>query len=69
VEKGRSYLLFIWKPVRLDDTYVISEPYLISDGKVYPIKTRADVSAYDGMPFEQFKAKVKSAIAKNVDIN
>jgi hypothetical protein len=49
---------------------MIAEPYLIQDGLVFPIKTEADVSAYEnGMPVQQFEAKVTSAIAKNIDID
>jgi hypothetical protein len=66
---GKQYFLFIWKPSRTK-TYMIAEPYLIQDGLVFPIKTEADVSAYDnGMPVQQFEAKVTSAIAKNIDID
>jgi hypothetical protein len=49
---------------------MIAELYLIQDGLVFPINTAADVSAYEkGMPVQQFEAKVKSAIAKNIDID
>ncbi|HZS57079.1 MAG TPA: hypothetical protein VFA65_21935 [Bryobacteraceae bacterium] len=36
---------------------------------VFPVKTEADVSAYEGMPISKFEAAVKAAIAKNVDTN
>jgi hypothetical protein len=36
----------------------------------FPVKTLADVSAYEkGMPFKEFEARVKTAIAKNIDRN
>jgi hypothetical protein len=70
MEVGKQYLLFIWKPVRTDETYVVAEPYLIQDGMTFPVKTLADVSAYEkGMPFKEFEARVKTAIAKNIDRN
>lgn len=69
LEPRKQYLLFMWKPITSDDTYVIAEPYLIDAGLVFPIKSVADVSAYDGMPLGKFEAKVKSAIAQNIDTN
>ncbi len=69
MELGKEYLIFIWQPVRSDETYVVSEAYLMQNDSVFPIKTFADVSTYNGMPVETFEAKVKAAIAKNVDSN
>ena len=69
MELGREYLLFLWKPIRSDDTYMVAEPYLIQDGSIFPITRLAHVSPYDGMPAKDFEAKVKAAIAKNVDTN
>jgi hypothetical protein len=66
---SKRYLLFIWKPVRSDQTYVVAEAYLIEGGDVFPINLDAHQARYQGMPFQEFEAKVKSAIAKNVDTN
>jgi hypothetical protein len=69
MELGSQYLLMLWKPIRSDDTYMVAESYLIQGGVTFPIKTLADVSRYDGMPAKDFEAKVKAAIAKNIDTN
>ncbi len=66
---GKQYLLFIWKPVRTDSTYVVDEPYLIQDGHVFPVDLDSHESAYEGVPFAKFEAKVKAAIEGNVDTN
>jgi hypothetical protein len=67
IQPEEQYVLFIWKPIRSDRTYVIAEPYLIQKGLVFPVKTVAEISPYEGMPLEKFEAKVKVAIARNVD--
>lgn len=64
-----EYLLFLWKPLRSDETYVIAESYLIENGLVFPIILDAHASAYGGMPVQQFETRVKDAIAKNSDAN
>lgn len=67
LEVGKQYLLFIWTPPQTK-TYTIANPYLIEDGLVFPLETVPDVSAYEkGMPVQQFEARVKAAIAKNID--
>ena len=45
LELNKPYYLFLWKPLRSEDIYTISEAYLIQDGLVFPILTDADVSA------------------------
>jgi hypothetical protein len=68
LEIGQSYILFLWKPIPSDEGYTIAEPYLIKDGTVFPAKTVADVSDYEkGVAFKDFEAKVKDAIARNID--
>ena len=70
MEPGKQYLLFMWKSIPSDSTYVVAEPYLIQNGLVFPIRTVADVSAYEkGMPVKDFEAKVRALIAKNIDSN
>jgi hypothetical protein len=66
---GKRYLLFIWKPVRSDATYMIDEAYLIQSDQVFPIDLDSHEARYEGMPFKEFEAKVKAAIAKNLDTN
>jgi hypothetical protein len=66
---GKQYLLFIWTPPRTK-TYMVANPYPIQNGLVFPLNVVPDVSAYEkGLPVQQFEAKVKSAIAKNIDID
>ncbi len=68
IEAGKRYVLFMWRPIRSDDTYVISQAYLIQDGLVFPVSaTASDVSQYVKMPLNDFEAKVKSVVAKNID--
>lgn len=67
MEPRKHYVLFIWKPIRSDDAYVVAEAYLVENDSVFPIKTLADIRSYDGMPFKNFEVKVKAAIAKNID--
>ena len=63
-------MIFAWKPFKSDKAFTYAEAYLIEQGNVFPVSTVADVSAYaNGMPLNNFKAKVKAAIAKNVDVN
>ena len=69
MELAKQYVLFIWKPPKSSQTYMAAEPYLIENGLVFPIQTEADASAYEGMPVDKFEAKVKSAIAQNIDTN
>ena len=66
---GKQYLLFIWKPIRSDETFVISKAYLIENGRLYSITSGADISAVEGKPLEEVKSRVKSAIAKGIDID
>ena len=66
----KQYILFLWKPVRSDDTYVITQAYLIEDGLVFPVSTSAgNASRYTKVPFKDFESKVKMAVAKNIDID
>ena len=63
----KRYVLFIWTPPHTQ-TYTIANPYAIQDGLVFPLETVPNVSAYQkGMPVQQFEARVKAAIAKNID--
>lgn len=66
---GHRYLFFVWKPVESDNTYVVAEVYLIEGGTVFPINLDAHELRYAGMPFLKFQAKVRAAIANNVDTN
>jgi|SRR5581483_2334409 len=66
----KRYMLFLWRPPHSSETYMVAESYLIEDDDVFPINTEADVSAYEhGMPLDKFEARVKAAIAANVDAN
>jgi hypothetical protein len=66
----KSYVLFLWRPIESDEVYMIAEPYLIEDDTVFPVKTLADVSAYEnGVPLKDFEAKVKNAIQRKIDSN
>jgi len=67
LERHNQYVLFIWKPAESKRAFMIAQPYLVDHGMVYPVSTIADASAYDGMPAESFEAKVRAAIAKNID--
>ena len=69
LELRKQYLLFIWKPAESIQAFMIAQPYQIQGGLVFPVSTIADVSAYDRMPIKDFEAKVRTAIAKNVDSN
>ncbi len=66
---GKQYILFLWRPPRSSQTYMVAEPYLVEGGLVFPVRTEADVSAYEGMPLDKFEARVKAAIAAEVDAN
>ncbi|MGH9439568.1 MAG: hypothetical protein ACRD22_17220, partial [Terriglobia bacterium] len=66
---GGKYLVFAWKPIKSDDTYVVAEAYLIENGTVYPVDLDAHESGYAGMPFKSFESKVRTAIAENKDTN
>jgi hypothetical protein len=67
LELDKQFVLFIWRPIPSDATYVITEAYIVKDDVVFPTKTMTNESSYEGMPFEKFEAKVKNAIARNVD--
>ena len=70
MELKKQYVLFIWRPPKSSQTYMVAQSYLIENGLVFPIQTKADISAYEGgMPVDKFEAKVKSAIAQNIDTN
>jgi hypothetical protein len=69
LEQDKQYLIFMWKPRRSVNTYLPAEAYLIQDGAVFAVNSVGDVAAYNGMPFEKFEAKVKAAIAQNIDTN
>ena len=63
---GKQYVVFIWTPPHTK-TYTIANPYLIQKGVVFPLNIEPDVSAYEkGMPIQEFEARIKAAIAKNV---
>lgn len=65
MEVGKEYVVFIWTPPHTK-TYMITNPYLIENGVVFPLETVSDVSAYEkGMPIQQFETRVEAAIAKN----
>ena len=62
---GKQYVLFLWKPVQSDDTYVAVEAYLIQDGFVFPVDTSAsNAFHYTKMPLKDFESKVRAAVAK-----
>ncbi len=70
VEVGKRYVFFMWKPIPSDDTLVISQAYLIQDGMVFPVSANGDAqTVYTDMPFPEFEAKVKAAVAMNADID
>ncbi|HEX7363480.1 MAG TPA: hypothetical protein VF283_23560 [Bryobacteraceae bacterium] len=81
---GKQYLLFIWKPSKGSciashafpssicqdvQSYAIGEAYLIQRGVVFPIIANNQQTAYSGMSWTAFEAKVKHAIAKNINTN
>jgi hypothetical protein len=68
VEIGKEYVLFMWKPVPSDDMLIISQAYLIQDGFVFPVSSNGDAErVYTKMPLLEFEAKVKAAVAQNID--
>jgi hypothetical protein len=68
VDLGKQYVFFLWKPLPSDETLVIVEAYLIQDGLVFPVSTSAsNAFHYTKIPLQNFEAKVKTAIAKNID--
>jgi hypothetical protein len=68
LEIGKEYVLFMWNPVRSDDMLVVAQAYLIQDGLVFPVSTDGDAqTVYTKMPFPEFEAKVKLAVARNID--
>ncbi len=67
LEIGKQYILFIWKVNRHVESYGIVNPYLIQDDVVFPMRVTEGTGAYAGMALKDFEAKVKHAIAKNID--
>jgi hypothetical protein len=66
LELNKPYYLFLWRPIRSEDTYMVSKAYLIENSIVFPVTMGADVSAYEkGMPVAQFDSKVKALIAQD----
>ena len=65
---GNQYVLFLFHRFPSSDIYIVAHPYLIQGDAVFPVYQPEIVSKpYQGMPFETFEAKVKAAVAKDVD--
>ena len=69
LEIGKKYIIFLWKLNRHVESYGIATPYLIENDTVFPIRLDDATIVYSGMPLQTFEAKVKQAIAKNIDTN
>lgn len=70
MEPHKEYLLFIWKPIRSDSTYMVAEAYLNQGGLVFPVDVSGGgQSAYAGANFATFEAKVRAAIRDDADTN
>jgi hypothetical protein len=69
MQLGQRYAVFAWKPLKSDSTYMADELYLVQNDVVFPVNLDAQQSSYSGMPFTKFLAKVKAAIAKNINTN
>jgi hypothetical protein len=69
MQLGQRYAVFAWKPLKSDSTYMADEPYVVQNDVVFPVNLDAHESSYSGMPFTKFLAKVKAAIARNVNTN
>lgn len=67
LEVGKEYLLFLWKPHRAINTYIVAQAYLISGNVVFPINSISNQSTYDGMQFKKFETIVKDSIARNTN--
>lgn len=66
---GKKYILFLWKLNPHVESYGIATPYLIENNMVFPIRLDDATLAYSGMPLQTFEAKVKRAIANDIDTN
>lgn len=66
---GNEYILFLWKVNRHVESYGIVYAYLIQNDAVFPIRLNDATHVYSGTPLRNFEAKVKHAIAKNIDTN
>jgi hypothetical protein len=69
MQLGQRYAVFAWKPLKFDSTYMADELYLVQNDVVFPVNLDAHESTYSGMPFTKFLAKVKAAIAENINTN
>jgi hypothetical protein len=67
MDVGKSYLLFLWKPVRSSEMYIVTQAFLLEEDKVFAITYISEESRYSGTPLVQFMSKVKAVVAKNVD--
>ena len=68
MEVDEQYVLFLWKQIPADNTYVVLQAYLIQDGLVFPVNANGDAqTVYTKMPLAEFEAKVKTAVERNVD--
>jgi hypothetical protein len=69
---GKEYLVFLWKPIRSDNTWLTTEAYVIERDIVFPLITESwnaqELANHErGIPEKDFEAKVKAAIGKNVN--
>jgi hypothetical protein len=69
LEIGQKYILFLWKINCHVESYGIATSYFIENKAVFPIRLDDATLSYSGMPLQTFEAKVKQAIAKNIDTN
>jgi hypothetical protein len=69
MQLGQRYAVFAWKPLKSDNTYMAAELYLVQNDVVFPVNLDAHESSYGGMPFTKFLAKMKAAIAENINTN
>ena len=70
MELGKHYYLFVWKPVRSDQTYMTAEAYVVQGDQVFPVNLGYNESLYEkGLAISEFEARLKTAITKDADSN
>lgn len=67
IEPGKQFLLFLSKPIRSEDLYVVLDAYLIENGCVFVVSSLTGERPYDGTPIQEFEKRVKSLIAENAN--
>jgi hypothetical protein len=67
IQTGHDYLLFLWRPVKSSDVYMISQIYLLDADRVYAITPMSDEQRYEKLSRQAFLKRVRQVAAKNED--